>query len=168
MDKITTLQFCYMLQGFAEIFDEVPNKDQWLGIEVLVDTVDTKLKISESSKGSMTSDQFYFWLKGFIDITDVEDTIKDIQWTIIKDHLAVVFTKVTPDRKEEKKPDNEFDPEQLKKIFEELREKPVLPILRPKMPDIICGSSFAPADIRDTKFCCSSGAHIDPTELAGS
>lgn len=45
-----------------------------------------------------TPQDFVYWLQGFVEIAD-SDTISEKQWLIIKDHLKLVFDKVTPDRK---------------------------------------------------------------------
>lgn len=42
----------------------------------------------------MTPEQFCYWLQGFNEINSTVPTEK--QWSIIKDHLALVFNKVTP------------------------------------------------------------------------
>lgn len=42
----------------------------------------------------MTSEQFAFWLKGFVELNGSEPTAE--QWQSIKDHLKTVFVKVTP------------------------------------------------------------------------
>lgn len=42
----------------------------------------------------MTPEQFCYWLQGFAEITDGEPTPE--QWKAIREHLATVFTKVTP------------------------------------------------------------------------
>ena len=42
----------------------------------------------------MTTDQFAYWLQGFSELNDGPPTAK--QWQSIRDHLALVFTKVTP------------------------------------------------------------------------
>lgn len=49
----------------------------------------------------MTSEQFTYWLQGFMETADPE-TIDAKQTQIIKDHLALVFTKETPSYSEEK------------------------------------------------------------------
>lgn len=44
----------------------------------------------------MNSEQFVYWLNGFFELSGSKKlTQKQVQ--IIKDHLAVVFTKITPD-----------------------------------------------------------------------
>jgi hypothetical protein len=44
----------------------------------------------------MTTEQFTYWLQGFAEIQSSAPT--EEQWTMIKDHLAIVFDKKTPDR----------------------------------------------------------------------
>lgn len=46
----------------------------------------------------MTAEQFTYWLQGFIETADPK-SIDEKQTQIIKDHLALVFTKVTPEYK---------------------------------------------------------------------
>ena len=46
----------------------------------------------------MTTEQFVYWLQGFMETADPK-TINETQTQIIKDHLDLVFNKVTPDRK---------------------------------------------------------------------
>lgn len=47
----------------------------------------------------MTPEQFCYWLQGYSEISDESPT--GDQWTIIQDHLKLVFEKVTPDRPNE-------------------------------------------------------------------
>lgn len=44
----------------------------------------------------MTGQEFAYWLQGFFELTE-GNKITSKQVKIIKDHLALVFTKVTPD-----------------------------------------------------------------------
>ena len=46
----------------------------------------------------MTPEQFTYWIQGFIEINDPK-TIGEKETQIIKDHLATVFNKVTPNYK---------------------------------------------------------------------
>ncbi len=46
----------------------------------------------------MTTEQFTYWLQGFFEISD-NKKLNEKQVQIIKDHLALVFEKQTPDRK---------------------------------------------------------------------
>lgn len=43
----------------------------------------------------MTPENFAFWLKGYLEISDAK-TLNEKQTQIIKDHLNLVFNKVTP------------------------------------------------------------------------
>jgi hypothetical protein len=44
----------------------------------------------------MTPDRFCDWLQGYVELSGARPT--DEQWASIKDHLALVYTKVTPER----------------------------------------------------------------------
>jgi hypothetical protein len=44
----------------------------------------------------MSPNEFAYWLQGFAELTD--HLPNEEQWQSIKDHLALVFTKVTPVR----------------------------------------------------------------------
>jgi hypothetical protein len=44
----------------------------------------------------MTPEQFAYWLQGYVEIRGSTPTPGE--WDVIKDHLATVFKKVTPDR----------------------------------------------------------------------
>jgi hypothetical protein len=45
----------------------------------------------------MTTEQFVYWLQGFMEICNPE-TLDENQTQIIKDHLKLVFDKQTPER----------------------------------------------------------------------
>jgi len=45
----------------------------------------------------MTAEQFTYWLQGYFEIND-PDRISPMETKIIKDHLALVFKKETPNR----------------------------------------------------------------------
>lgn len=45
----------------------------------------------------MSPNEFCYWLKGYFEITYISDLNRD-QVQVIKDHLDLVFNKVTPDR----------------------------------------------------------------------
>jgi len=47
----------------------------------------------------MTTEQFTYWIHGFFEISESKQ-LTEKQTQIIKDHLALVFNKVTPDRTE--------------------------------------------------------------------
>lgn len=42
----------------------------------------------------MTAEQFAYWLQGYAELNDAPPTAE--QWQAVRDHLATVFTKVTP------------------------------------------------------------------------
>lgn len=44
----------------------------------------------------MNQSEFVFWLNGYVEICGARPD--DRQWDIIKDHLTLVFNKVTPSR----------------------------------------------------------------------
>lgn len=45
----------------------------------------------------MTTEQFTYWLQGYFEISN-NNTLSEEQVQVIKDHLNLVFKKVTPDR----------------------------------------------------------------------
>jgi hypothetical protein len=45
----------------------------------------------------MTPENFTYWLKGFFEISGVT-YLSEAQTQVVKDHLDLVFQKVTPDR----------------------------------------------------------------------
>ena len=45
----------------------------------------------------MTAEQFTYWLQGFMELTSMNH-LNTTQFQIVKDHLALVFDKQTPDR----------------------------------------------------------------------
>jgi len=104
----------------------------------------------------MTPENFAYWLQGYFELTDDRLSLTNTQVDIIKDHLALVFTKVTPDRSEdlskeakdyldevmdeevhtqnindEGKIDLEFPLEKWKKLIEEWEEKNKNPWVNP-------------------------------------
>ena len=48
----------------------------------------------------MTEREFIYWLQGFLELEDPK-AISERQVEIIKDHIKLVLTKVTPDRAED-------------------------------------------------------------------
>jgi hypothetical protein len=42
----------------------------------------------------MTAEQFAYWLQGYAELNDAPPSTE--QWQMIREHLALVFTKVTP------------------------------------------------------------------------
>jgi hypothetical protein len=45
----------------------------------------------------MTAEQFTYWLQGFMELTSMNH-LNTTQFQIVKDHLALVFQKKTPNR----------------------------------------------------------------------
>jgi len=68
----------------------------------------------------MTATEFTYWLQGFMEIQDPEKLDKK-QTQIIKDHLALVFNKKTPNRMEENDQNSQLNNEDdYKEILNEL------------------------------------------------
>lgn len=75
----------------------------------------TRLLKQNSYNKNMNYEQFAIWLHGYLEISNAE-TIDKNQTQIIKDHLALLFEKKTPDRGKKK----EVDPlENLKEAVKE-------------------------------------------------
>lgn len=55
----------------------------------------------------MTPEQFTYWLQGYLEVEDPK-VINERKVQIIKDHLNLVFKKVTPDRKQYELLDTKF------------------------------------------------------------
>jgi hypothetical protein len=95
----TALKFCYELQGFAEITNQVPTDEEWNIIliklkEVSIDDLIIATDIF------MAPEVFVVWFKGFVEVA-LPSRVHDKQWEIIRDHLQLVFTKVTPSYEDE-------------------------------------------------------------------
>jgi len=56
----------------------------------------------------MSQQDFVFWLQGFVEINNSDEPPTKEQWQIIKDHLQLVFNKVTPKYSPEKKCDHTY------------------------------------------------------------
>lgn len=93
----------------------------------------------------MNYEQFAIWLHGFLEISNAE-TINKEQTQIIKDHLALLFEKKTPDRsKKGEKTDLEVLQlevlqEKIKEIEEQNKDKfppypPYAPVPMPSYPN---------------------------------
>lgn len=78
----------------------------------------------------MNYEQFAIWLHGFLEISNAE-TINKEQTQIIKDHLALLFEKKTPIRKEKKEEDTL---EHFKKLAEEWEKRRPKDTEYPKYP----------------------------------
>ena len=78
----------------------------------------------------MNYEQFAIWLHGFLEISNAEEINKE-QTQIIKDHLALLFDKKTPDRSNKKEEDSTA---YLKKLVEEMEKKKPKDTEYPKYP----------------------------------
>ena len=92
----------------------------------------------------MTPEQFVYWLQGFVEVANPM-VISAQQFQVIKDHLKLVFCKVTPERSElveHQTPDVD-----LQQIFDELRR----------------GNSgtIGPDPLKDVVFCCGVSEAIE-------
>jgi len=126
----------------------------------------------------MNYEQFAIWLHGFLEISNAE-TINEQQTQIIKDHLALLFEKKTPDRSKKKEEKSEFDPfEQSKKLEEQWKKRrpkdteyPIYPPLAPMPtypmpiypelpPKIICSDGTgSPLSELGTPVCSVADKH---------
>ena len=114
------IEFAYYLQGFAEISakQKLPSVAEWKKIRKTL--LDVELDGNQNQ-----ANYFAIWLKGFVEISE-KSQLEHTEWTIIKDHLKLVFDKVTPDRSEG-----------LEQIVKKFKDRP-----RPKFPDdLLCSSS---------------------------
>lgn len=143
---MTPIDFCYKLQGFIEISNiTTPSDEQWLKIVNMVNNAKPQCNHDHSSK--MSPNHFLYWLKGYVDIGGGTPNL--VQWEIIKDHLQLVFEKVTPDRWTA----DQAAKESTAKILEETKIW-TLPPDYPR-PDVMCGGSITCAPF-DGQTLCSS------------
>lgn len=71
----------------------------------------------------MSYETFVTWLHGFMELANPK-TLDEKQVQIIKDHLALVFTKVTPDREKVKEvPEIEIEGKDWSDIYEKWKKK---------------------------------------------
>lgn len=111
----------------------------------------------------MNYEQFAIWLHGFLEISNAEEINKE-QTQIIRDHLALLFEKKTPDRSN-KKEDNSL--EHLKKLAEEWEKR------RPKDTEYPKYPPFAPMPMPTYpgfdpyKITCSYGTAAPLPDLGG-
>jgi hypothetical protein len=50
----------------------------------------------------MTTENFAYWLQGFVELTDGQSRPSEMQWILIKRHLDLVFNNVTSPAEEVK------------------------------------------------------------------
>lgn len=87
----------------------------------------------------MTPENFTYWIQGFFEISDAKK-LDETQVQIIKDHLDLVFNKVTPDRKIEHHP--------------QIENYDTLPFEFDLMPKVYCStSSTFDSSLNNKKVC---------------
>lgn len=116
---MNALEFCYSLQGFAELtLSKTPTAQQWAAIKEKLESVEDGAEVQ--SGGGFTPVIFVAWLVGFVEISDPQK-ITARQWSVIREHLELIFTKVTTETVES-------DPFDMKKILDEIeKSKPYQP-----------------------------------------
>ena len=91
----------------------------------------------------MTPENFTYWLQGFFEISDAKK-LDETQVQIIKDHLDLVFNKVTPDRSEST----------IKGFEWPIEEKTSIPFEFDLMPKVYCStSSTFDSSLYNKKVC---------------
>ena len=92
----------------------------------------------------MTTKEFAYWLQGYFEISGAKE-LDERQVEVVKDHLALVFTKVTPD------PGKHTNP-----------LGPSLPIIHPMTnPNILPPQPFGPIEVT----CESTGGVSSDVKL---
>lgn len=88
-------KFCYWLKGFSELSGEKPSAIQWIKIkEELAKAKEISLDMHASYASiTMSPEHFCVWLSGFCELFNEIPDQK--QWNSIKEHLDLVFTKIT-------------------------------------------------------------------------
>lgn len=90
----------------------------------------------------MESQNFCYWLKGFFEISSSNE-LTEKQVKIIRDHLDLVFKKVTPDREVEK----------TKDVLSDISFENGLNDFLNKKNDILFCNSFYTEDLSKQKIC---------------
>jgi hypothetical protein len=91
----------------------------------------------------MTPEQFTYWLQGYVEIAATRTAPTSDEWNVIKDHLALVFDKQTPDRSVSGQGSQPID-------WTKLCEAPNSPTSTPDLPhDRLSG----PIPKRNVKLC---------------
>lgn len=109
-------KICYWLQGYIEITGGIPpSEEQWEQIKSTIKKAD----ITTISDGLMKPEAFITWISGYIDLTNKVPS--GVQWDIIREHLQLVFVKITSDRSANENEDtNNNILEALKKIRDDI------------------------------------------------
>jgi hypothetical protein len=79
----------------------------------------------------MTEQQFAYWLQGFAELNPQAPTQE--QWQSIREHLATVFKKVTPEVKNAQPNIDLRNNEAIKRYFEKSKHDRTVPV--PSMPN---------------------------------
>lgn len=95
----------------------------------------------------MSPEQFCYWLQGLLEVGNPKE-LNETQIKIIKDHLSLVFNKVTPTR-------SDYLEDELMKAIEDMQKKEVSDF--PKPPVVTCN---------DTKICSNNSFSVGGTGLA--
>lgn len=99
----------------------------------------------------MEAQQFAYWLQGFAELNEQPPTVE--QWKSIREHLALVFKKVTPAVGSPAIPDLHDSPA-IKELLERARRAaPGGPILWPAQPYILRDSTGSPKHPPGTIIC---------------
>ena len=91
----------------------------------------------------MTPEQFCYWLQGMFELTNTR-SLSEKQLEVVRNHLQLVFTKMTPDVEIDVDELDDTDEDTLKKALEKLSKKsdkweleePALPQTFPNKPSI--------------------------------
>lgn len=71
----------------------------------------------------MTPEYFTYWLQGFVELSESNAVPNEQQWLMIKDHLKLVFDKVTLDR-------SDYVPiKSIDEVLKEMYKQPKTPFL---------------------------------------
>lgn len=92
--KLTPIEFCYFLQGYNEINNNVPNSTTWSRIKKTLDNVNLETKYDNTI---FNANFFIVWLKGYVELSSPAQgfELTPKQWEIIIEHLQLVFNKIT-------------------------------------------------------------------------
>ncbi len=112
----------------------------------------------------MNYEQFATWLHGFLEISNAEEINKE-QTQIIKDHLALLFDKKTPDRSNKKEEDSTA---YLKKLVEEMEKIRPKDTKYPKYPPYAPMPMPAYPGFDPYKITCSDGTAAPLPELGNT
>lgn len=70
----------------------------------------------------MTPEQFAYWLQGFVELNGGKQPTP-AQWKSIKEHIAEVFTKVTPPVGEQPHPRTKTDAKSLEELLKSIEPR---------------------------------------------